>query len=167
MGAIPFNSPSELLSEGGKRFREVIKPNAMHFSEVRALLNHQSYPVLGRLSKGTLKLEQTDSSMNVSLDTPRTTAGNDLIESVDRGDIAGLSFAFRVNDGGESWSRQDGQALRTLTDITISEVSFVGSPAYPDTTVALRSLDVFEKSENKKEIDMEILKKKQRQAECS
>src|SRR3546814_3193568 len=63
-----------------------------------------------------------------------TTIGNDLRELAQRVDLGGVSFCFRaVRD---SWEGE----LRTLHEVELHEVSIVQSwPAYPDTTVALRS----------------------------
>jgi phage head maturation protease len=61
------------------------------------------------------------------------------MESVDRGDVDQMSFGFLVNE--EEWEhKKDGTSIRTLKDVELIEVSAVTFPAYPDTTIALRSL---------------------------
>lgn len=140
-GVIPFNTQSEMLCEDGQAFVEVLAPGAFHAApDVRALINHADYPVLGRLANGTLTLEQKDDGLYVTVALPKTHAAEDLYVSVQRGDIKGMSFAFFVNPNGESWDYTVTPPIRTLTNITIDEVSFVGNPAYSDTTAAARNL---------------------------
>lgn len=65
------------------------------------------------------------------------------MESVKRGDIRGMSFAFSTRS--DRWTfAKDGEKepdLRELLDIDLREVSIVAFPAYPDTSVAVRSLE--------------------------
>lgn len=155
-GMIPFNSPSQMLCEGGVAFNETIAPNAFNFaSDVRALINHESYPVLGRLANSTLKLEQKADGLYVTVLLPPTQAAEDLYVSVQRGDIAGMSFQFWCNADGERWDYSGDIPQRTLHSITIDEVSFVGQPAYSDTQAAARSIEKYqnEKRETAKQAE--------------
>ncbi len=62
---------------------------------------------------------------------------NNLVESVGRGDIDQMSFGFTVAD--EAWNED--YTERTIKKINrLYDVSVVTEPAYPDTTVALRSM---------------------------
>ena len=153
-GMIPFNAPSELLCDetglsaddvyalraAGGCFREQIAPGAFNYDDVRALVDHKSYPILGRTSAGTFRLEQKDDGLHYELDVPATPAGDQLFSAVDRGDIGGVSFDFGVRDGGEAWDFGATPPLRTLRAIDISEISFVGTPAYSDTSAATRAI---------------------------
>ncbi len=143
-GRIPFNSRSELLSEGGKRFIERIAPGAFNFpGDTRALINHASYPVLGRASNGTLRIKQTGAGLEVECDLPDTQAANDLYTSVQRGDVNGLSFNFDLSPGAvkDTWDYTQTPPLRTLNSIQSTEVSFVGDPAYAASAAKARALD--------------------------
>lgn len=142
--AIVFNTLSENL--GG--FKERIRPEFVDRTlreglDVRALIDHDSGKVIGRISAGTLKLQKDRRGLRSVISPPNTSYANDLIESVDRGDISGMSFAFRTTPDGEDWSEEDGLLIRDVLDGWIREVSVVSFPAYPDTSVALRSLDAF------------------------
>ena len=138
-----FNSLSENL--GG--FREQIAQMAFRRTledegaDVRALVNHDSSMVLGRRSNGTLELGTDDRGLKVRISVPDTTYGRDLLELVRRGDISQMSFGFMVNPGGDHWDTRDGERIRTVTDLSLVEVSVVAIPAYTDTTVAIRSRD--------------------------
>jgi HK97 family phage prohead protease len=148
--AVAFNSLS--LDLGG--FREIIKPEAVDRTlreglDVRALVDHDSGKIIGRIKAGTLSLQRSRRGLEVVIDPPNTSYARDLIESVERGDISGMSFGFRVAPGGEEWRQEDGEHVRYVTDMTISEVSVVGFPAYPatDVQVAMRSLQNFQQEQ--------------------
>jgi len=137
--AAVFDSRSEDL--GG--FTEVIKRGAFRNrkSDVLALFNHSNDYVLGRESSGTLKVEEDNHGLKVTILLPDTTTAKDLYTSVSRGDIRSMSFAFTVNTGGETWSKDSkGKTVRTLTDVELFDVSIVTVPAYPSTSVNARQL---------------------------
>jgi len=140
--AIVFNQKSVDL--GG--FREVILPEAVDRTlkeaiDVRALVDHDSSKVLGRTTAGTLTLRKKATGLYIDIDPPNTTASRDILESVRRGDVTGMSFAFRVLE--DDWRESEGMPLREVIDMRISEVSIVSFPAYPDTEVSLRALERF------------------------
>lgn len=137
------------LSEDLGGFREKIEPTAFDFSlrenqDVRALVDHDSGKVLGRRSNGTLKLSTDERGLKVEIDLPDTTYARDLKTLMNRGDISQMSFAFTVPPNGDKWDgkTEDGLRLRTLTDVRLVEVSVVAIPAYPDTTAAIRKLNL-------------------------
>lgn len=131
----------ELAGPSGKRFREMVKRGAVQFdTEVRADFNHDSNYILGRASKGTLKLAIDDGGVRMDVDPPDTQWARDLMGQVERGDIDQGSFAFRVLPGGESWSGDGTQ--RTLTKILVSRVSLVADPAYTQTSMQVRAREV-------------------------
>jgi len=108
--------------------------------DVRALFNHDPNHVLGRTAAGTLQLYADKRGLRFKLDIPDTTAGRDLAVSVERGDINQASFAFRVAEGGDSWSKN--YAQRTITDISdLRDISPVTYPAYEKTKVQMNSAD--------------------------
>ena len=148
--AAVFNSLSENL--GG--FREKIKPgafkNALKISDTRALFNHDRNFVLGRQSAGTLKLKEDKTGLHIEIDPPDTSFARDLMVSIGRGDITQQSFGFTVKK--DEWKDLDGEEpLRTLTEIAeLFDVSPVTFPAYPDTNVAVRSLEAAKDDKTKK-----------------
>lgn len=134
-----FNSEADL---GG--FVEVIRNGAFRKSleggsNIRALYHHKGDALLGTTRGGTLKLKEDAHGLAFELALPDTTHGRDLAILVDRGDVAGASFGFRVRDGGERWEQRGAQLVRELLDVELAEVTLTHDPAYQDTTVALRS----------------------------
>ena len=144
---IVFNSESRDL--GG--FHEVILPQALKGvimkSDICAWLNHnQDRGILARCNKGvgTLDLVADSEGLKYSFEAPHTALGDELIENLKRGDISGSSFSFTVAKGGDSWTRKDGKAIRTISQFEkLFDVSPCYNPAYESTTVALRGLEAF------------------------
>lgn len=121
-------------------YNEVIAAGAFDdadISDVRALFNHDPSKLLAR-TPGTLKLTIDERGLFYSFEAPNTTSGNDLIESLRRGDITQSSFAFRVLE--QEWIEKKGEKeLRRITKIElVQDVSPVTYPAYKNTDVALR-----------------------------
>ena len=156
---------------------EVLEPGCLtqeliNRSNVIYNLNHNSsvLNVLGRFrnsEKDTLKLELRADGVYNSCELPQTTAANDALELIKRGDINGQSFAFeddwedtengvsyeRTNetiDGKEVWIRHVKKIIR------LYDVSIVTHPAYEQTSVTTR--------ENSEAIDKAI--EAQLQREC-
>lgn len=135
----------------GGVFREKIAPGA--FSEainddVRALINHDSGRVIGRTASKTLRLSEDDVGLSVEIDLPDTSDGRDLAIQLDRGDISGMSFGFRVTH--DEWDETKDIPLRTIHKVELFEVSAVAFPAYDETSIALRSLDNARKETKRK-----------------
>lgn len=142
--AIVFNQKS--LDLGG--FREIILPEAVTRTlsealDVRALVDHDSSKILGRTRAGTLRLQADGHGLSVDIRPPNTQAARDILESVDRGDVSGMSFAFRTLT--DDWRMEDGEVIRDVIDMRIREVSVVSFPAYEQTSVDVvqRSLQGF------------------------
>lgn len=139
-----FNSASDDL--GG--FTEIITPgafkNAIPRSDIRALFNHDPNFVMGRNKAGTLTVSEDTRGLAMEVTPPDVQWVRDLMVSVERGDIDQMSFGFRVAKGGDEWLYTDDSVTRTITEIEeLFDVSIVTYPAYPDTDVAVRSLDAW------------------------
>jgi HK97 family phage prohead protease len=97
---------------------------------------------LGRTRAGTLALSKDQRGLRIEIDPPQWAKSR--LESIERGDVTGMSFGFHVLD--DEWrDGEDGHPLRLVTDMRVSEVSIVTFPAYQqtDVTVAMRSLDAY------------------------
>ena len=132
-------------------FRERIKPgafdDALKESDVRCLKNHDPNLILGRTTNNTLRLNSNSVGLQFDNDMPDTTTGNDTREEIRRGDISGCSFAFTVAE--DVWTYFDDDKLDERTIVKIGQLFDVGPvtyPAYPDTSVAARSLDKFKEA---------------------
>ena len=146
--AAVFNSPSQVLFEGNRRFIEIILPGAIdealiNRSDVKALVDHNRERLLARSNKGkgTLSLSITSTGLLYSFDAPHTADGDFAVEMVRRGDVDGSSFAFSVAEGGDSWEkRSDGIYLRKIKKINgLYDVTVTASAAYPQTSVGVRN----------------------------
>lgn len=144
--AVVTNAISQNL--GG--FREIIAPEALDrtFKEaidLRALVDHDSAKILGRLRAGTLEVAKDGTGLRVMIEPDlEITYAGDIVRAVRRGDVSGMSFAFRTLE--DDWADgDDGTPIRTVLDMRISEVSVVTFPAYTQTDVqtAQRSLQEF------------------------
>ncbi|MCB5640427.1 HK97 family phage prohead protease, partial [Erysipelatoclostridium ramosum] len=64
-------------------------------SEIKALWNHDTSRPLGSTKTDTLRFNMGDTTgLNYDIDLPNNTWGNDVRESVKRGDVDGSSFGF-------------------------------------------------------------------------
>jgi HK97 family phage prohead protease len=86
--AAMFNSETEIAGA----FREVIAPGAfaetLKSADVRALVDHDTGRVIGRMSAGTLRLSEDATGLRAEIDLPDTTEGRDLAVLLERGDIS-------------------------------------------------------------------------------
>jgi uncharacterized protein len=120
--------------------------NALKKSDVRALFNHDSNIILGRLSAGTLELKEDKKGLFMSVTPPDTQLVRDMVLTpIERGDITQQSFGFNIKT--DEWKNLDKDVpTRTIMEVNeLFDVSPVTFPAYPDTEVALRSLDDIKK----------------------
>jgi HK97 family phage prohead protease len=138
--AAVFNSPSQPLP-----FIETIQQGAFRDSlksrnDIKLLWNHDTSVVLGSTRAGTLRLIEDDRGLLLEADLPSTQAGKDAVISIQRGDVTGFSFGFRVPAGGDVWTDA---TQRVLKRVNVHEVSVgVAFPAYSGTdgTATVRSL---------------------------
>lgn len=107
-----------------------------------ALFNHSMNLVLGR-NKVNVTLEQDEIGLKYTVKLPDTSLAKDIRSLVKDGIINKSSFAFTVEE--ETFTKGDPSKgmphVRTITKIErLYDVSPVTMPAYPDTSVASRSL---------------------------
>ncbi len=137
--AATFNKEAENLS-----FREQIAPGAFTRSlessdPIFLLVNHNTDQLpLASTASGTLKLSQDKVGlrMEADLDSSNPRAA-ELASALSRGDVNRMSFSITIAPGGET--REN--AVRTITDCTLYEVSVVHMPAYDSTSVGMRSAE--------------------------
>jgi len=139
--AVVYNEPSVDLG-----FIETIEPGFFEGAlegDTRALFNHDSNYVLGRTGPKTLELHDGAEGLDVRIRPPKTTLVNDLVlEPMRRGDIDQMSFSWLTKPDGDVWRIEEGKMYRTLKRggcAELYDVSVVTFPAYPQTSVQVRS----------------------------
>ena len=152
-----FNQQSSLMRDRwGDEFVEVISESAfnktLETKSQKALWNHNTDLVLGSVSAGTLNLFVDGIGLRCEITLPNTTWGNDAYESIQRGDVDGMSFGFRCVE--DMWSKtqyEDREIYkRTILEVELFEVSPCVFLAYPDSQINCRSFESF-KEEHKSE----------------
>jgi HK97 family phage prohead protease len=155
-----------------------ISPDLIQRSDILLNINHSTKvtDILGRRrnGQGTLELNLRESYVAASCDLPRTNCANDTLELIKRGDISGMSFAFRDDwqdtENGVSYERTnetiDGKVvwIRHVKRITeLHDVSIVTNPAYEQTSVVTREagddiLKTIDELTRAAETDAEVLR---------
>ena len=141
--AAVFDSPSqdlggfvEIVERGA--FDDVMRSNPDVFGKY----NHTR--VIGRTSSGTMRLTVDDRGLRYEIDPPRAAA--DVVELIERGDVRGSSFAFRVRGADETWQRDTaGQMVRRIKRFSfLGDAGPVDTPAYlaTETYVSKRALEM-------------------------
>lgn len=153
-GSIQYNKESVIMRDmWGDEFVEEISLGAFDESirnnTIKALWNHDTSKVLGSTKSGTLRINIYNEQIGFENDLPNNTWGNDAKESVNRGDVDGVSFGFFVKE--QRWSKveKDGKEIykRSILKGEVVEFSPTGFPAYPVNSVNCRSLEQFKKEE--------------------
>ena len=175
---IVYNSPTDI----GGMFREIIMPGALDGADLRdvpLLVNHNDrmIPVArSRRNNGNSTMQLIPDAeglgFQASLDVARNATAAELYSAVDRRDINGMSFGFRVND--ERWENLESDyPTRYINKIKlVKEISAVTFPAYDATEIMARSKDALDsaradlersRQQSVKEVDtseIELLKAK-------
>jgi HK97 family phage prohead protease len=108
--------------------------------DVVALYNHDKNLLLGRTKSKTLRLREDPQGLYMEVDLPKTQLGRDMEVLVGRGDIRGQSFGFSVDQpNGETFDKRGKNIVRTVLKASLRDVGPVTFPAYPQTSVSLRS----------------------------
>lgn len=142
-----FNSLSEELWG----FYERVAPTAFDDAiagenDVRLLFNHNADLILARTKADTLTLSKDDAGLVSEAEFPDTSYARDLAESMDRGDVDGMSFGFRTIE--DTWEEEEHEVdgvgtvtilVRTLVRVELFDVSIVVYPAYPQTDAELNA----------------------------
>jgi len=113
-------------------------------SDVRVLFNHDPNQILGRTKSGTARVGVDEKGLWYEVELPKS--ADSLREAVERGDIDQSSWGFFLKK--DSWEKREGtdKQHRVLLDVEmVFDASPVTFPANPDTTVAKRSLEAYQK----------------------
>lgn len=132
-------------------YSEVIEDGALtdtDLRDVRFLVNHNTDMIPLARSRNnnvnsTMQMEVVPGSgmaIRVDLDTENNAEARSLYSAVERGDISGMSFMFKVDE--DSWDDLDSEhPTRHIRSISkVFEVSAVTFPAYEATSIQARGL---------------------------
>ena len=126
--SVPMGFGREKVKRGA--FLESIRND-----DVRALWNHDSNIVLGRMKSGTLKLSEDRNGLKVEITPPKDFQ---FMETIKRGDVDGMSIRFTAQEQKFTNLDDPEKTVRTILKAKLTEVSPVTFPAFPDTKVAVR-----------------------------
>ncbi|ETT33280.1 HK97 family phage prohead protease [Paenibacillus sp. FSL R5-808] len=164
VGSIKYNSESRVMKDWyGDEFVEIIAPGAfseyMKENNTISLWCHRTDQILGNTKPNTLRLFDGPTELRFELDLPHNSWGDDAHESIQRGDVDGVSFGFNIRTNGDRWSKieRDGKTLyqRTVLVATLPEISMTPFAAYPENEVAVRSLEEFKAEETRAALNTE------------
>lgn len=146
---IVFNQDTIIRDWRGDEFIERIDPNALattDMKDVRLFVNHDMSKIALARSKngnGTMSfsVDSNGVHMRATLDIENNAEARALYGAIQRGDLDGMSFGFRIR--GQEWKDLESERpTRIITDISIiHEVSAVNYPAYPQTSISARSTE--------------------------
>jgi len=137
---IVFDQPTTINDPAGK-YIEIIRSGALDqadISDARLLYNHDLNKVpLARTPK-TMQLLKDPAGLKMVATLPGTEEARSVHTAVLRGDLSGMSFAFKVPEGGDSYDAATN--TRTINKIEkVYEISVVPFPAYPQASVEARA----------------------------
>lgn len=141
------NEYSQLLG-GRKKFKERILSNAFKMALGRAkkvdlLLEHDPKNLLASTKNGSLELVEDSVGLKMRAKIVPTTLGKDVYELVKAGLIDGMSFGFKVLK--DNWKKlTDNTYLRDVVDLDLFEVTITQNPAYLQSSISARNLDIVE-----------------------
>jgi HK97 family phage prohead protease len=141
--AAVFNEWTDIRDSMGT-YRERIAPGAFKRSLGQRTpvvqFDHGAHPLLGSLPLGTLTVAREDrNGLFVRVKLSDNWLIQPFRDAIRDGAVDGMSFRFRPID--DEWTTDaDGKELRTIKEVELLELGPVVFPAYPQTTVAVRSL---------------------------
>lgn len=155
---IVYDTPTTIQDPAGA-YIEIIKRGALDdadLSDVRLLYNHDLNKVPLARTPNTMQLKLSPAGLEFTAALPDTEDARSVYEAVKRGDLSGMSFAFKVPVGGDSYDPATN--TRTITKIEkVLECSVVPFPAYPTTSVEARSVQETSRSHYKARQQSKIL----------
>lgn len=139
---------SEVLGNTTK-FVERIAPGAFAralqnaTNDIDFLAEHNDQLILASTRNGSLTLKEDNTGLYMEATIAPTSWGKDYFQLIQDGILRNMSFGFIALK--DSWDvREDGVYERTIEELQLIEVSVVKNPAYSQSTIAARGIDVVE-----------------------
>ena len=139
---VVYDTPT-LIKDISGSYIEIVERGALDnadLSDVRLLVGHDASKIpLARTPK-TMSLQVDEGGLQIKATLPNTEAGREAYQAVERGDLRGMSYAFTVPEGGDSYDPKTN--TRTIKRIAkVYECSLTAFPAYESTYVSAESRD--------------------------
>lgn len=131
-----------------KRFKEKIEKGvftrAIESSErIDFLGEHRTDMLLATTENGSLELWEDEEGLKMRAKIAPTSYGKDLFVLMKNKMVNHMSFGFRALS--DKWNKlADGTFERSIDNLMLKEVSVVRNPAYPQSAIAARGIDVVE-----------------------
>lgn len=139
------------------KFVEKIAPGAFQRAidnsqrDIDFLAEHDNKKILASTRNGSLKLREDDKGLFMSATIAPTSWGRDYYELIKAGILKNMSFGFRTIK--DSWRSIDLDLFeRTVEELELFEVSVVRDPAYSQSSIAARGIDLIEDVEVPQEV---------------
>lgn len=145
-GSVFYDGTPETEYRLWSKFKERIMPGAFDRAlaeahDVRGLFNHDANHVLGRTKSGTCRLSIDARGLRYEIDpNAKDTDAMNVVARLERGDVTGSSFSFRIVR--EEYLYEDDVTIALVKDVDLYDVGPVTFPAYEGAESEVRSADV-------------------------
>ncbi|WLF29200.1 phage major capsid protein [Bacillus altitudinis] len=129
-----------------KKFIEKIEQGAFrkalqNGNEVHFYAEHSPAKILATTRNGSLTLREDEQGLFMSAEIVPTSWGKDYHTLIKTGVIRNMSFGMKVLK--DTWKQlSDGTYERSISELLLAEVSAVRNPAYVQSTISARSIDI-------------------------
>ncbi|WP_368906738.1 phage major capsid protein [Bacillus wiedmannii] len=151
---------SEMLGRNEK-FKEKISRGAFKRAiekakEIHFLAEHDGEKILSSTRNGSLELSEDANGLYMSAIITPTSWGKDYYELIKSGILKNMSFGFRsIKD---SWKKVEGYFERIVHELELFEVSVVKDPAYSQSSISARGIDIVEDVEVPSEVKRKMVR---------
>jgi HK97 family phage prohead protease len=130
-----------------QKFVEVIKRGAWQRAldrakEIHFLAEHDNSKILASTRNSSLELYEDEEGLYMRATICPTSWGKDYYQLIKDGILQNMSFGFRAIK--DSWRNMGDYFERTVSDLELFEVSVVRDPAYSQSTISARGIDLVE-----------------------
>jgi HK97 family phage prohead protease len=150
---------SELLGRRD-RFKEKISKGAFtraidKSNEIHFLAEHDGNKILSSTRNNSLELREDEVGLFMSAEICPTSWGKDYYELIKSGILNNMSFGFRAVK--DAWKKVDGYFERTVNELELFEVSVVRDPAYSQSSISARGIDLVEDEVPSSELNLRTI----------
>lgn len=131
-----------------KKFREKISRGAFSKAlqeqdRIDFLAEHDNTRILSTTENGSLELWEDEEGLKMRAEICPTTYGKDMYELMRSKIVNHMSFGFKVVS--DKWKKlSNGIYERVIEELQLLEVSAVRNPAYPQSAIVARGIDVID-----------------------